>query len=106
MADPAPKPRRAGAERVARVNAKRPPDVAITLVGSSTAMTPTVAALRRRVARGLIARAVWRPGVVAADLTIDVPSRVQADGSACRPGLPVRLGSVTIGTDDYRRRAA
>lgn len=62
--------------------------------------------LRRRVARGLIARAVWRPGVVAADLTIDVPSRVQADGSACRPGLPVRLGSVTIGTDDYRRRAA
>ena len=47
-----------------------------------------------------------RPGVVAAALTIDVPSRVQADGSACRPGLPVRLGSVTIGTDDYRRRAA
>ena len=45
MADPAPKPRRAGAERVRRVNAKRPPDVEVTLVGSSTAMTPTVAAL-------------------------------------------------------------
>lgn len=45
MADPAPKPRRVGAERVARVNAHRPPDLAVTLVGSSTAMTPTVAAL-------------------------------------------------------------
>lgn len=180
MADPAPKPRPRGAERVRRINAKRPADVTVTLVGSSTAMTPTVAALiaelielargtvsqdvadaqidrlgrarrdaqaalaeaqrraagirgavsgdrlaesladlargcelaatrpdlRRRVARGLIARAVWRPGVVAADLTIDVPSRVQVDGSACRPGIPVRLGAVTIGTDEYRRRAA
>lgn len=62
--------------------------------------------LRRRVAQALIARAVWRPGVLAIDATIDVPSRVPADGSACRPGLPVRLGAVTIGTDEYRRRAA
>lgn len=45
MANPAPKPRPRGAERVRRVNAKRPPDVEVTLVGSSTAMTPTVAAL-------------------------------------------------------------
>jgi hypothetical protein len=34
------------------------------------------------------------------------PRRAGAERSACRPGLPVRLGSVTIGTDDYRRRAA
>lgn len=31
---------------------------------------------------------MWRPGVLAIDATIDVPSRVPADGSACRPGLP------------------
>lgn len=45
MANPAPKPRPRGAERVRRINAKRPADVTVTLVGSSTAMTPTVAAL-------------------------------------------------------------
>lgn len=46
MADPAPKPRRrGGADRVRRVNAKRPAPVEVVLVGSSTAMTPTAAAI-------------------------------------------------------------
>ena len=56
--------------------------------------------LRHRAARALIDRAVWRPGSIAADLTIDVASQV-ADSSRSnrhQGAFAVPLGQVRIAT--------
>ena len=52
MADPAPKPRRAGAERVRRVNAHRPAPLTITIIKTWRGHFAwrLAAALRRRAA--------------------------------------------------------